>query len=172
MKIKEQIKKFSSKVWDKIEDHLATVVAGGIILICSTLCIIFWEWLKTEHLLKMYGGLWVLMFLVISGLPMLLLSVIKKKPTEVYTDENDIKNILGSRFRQVSVTHRGMSKTRLTVGFSDFDKSSNVKSGSSKKHLETIANNLGYHTVCKGNETIVFEKNGIVFKQGFLDNLY
>jgi magnesium-transporting ATPase (P-type) len=169
MDIKGQTKKFFLNILNKIEDHIVNVIASIIIIVVLASCIIFWKWLNTMHSLKTYGWLWILGLLLLSGLPIILFFLIKKKQLRgIYTDENDIKNILGSQFRQVSIGRSGMPKTRLTIEFSYFDKSSNVKSGSSKKHLETIANNLGYHTTQKGEETIVFEcekRN----KPGFLD---
>jgi MFS family permease len=175
MDIIEWIKKFCFKILNKIADHLATVIAAGIILIFSTLCIIFREWAKTKHSLETFGWLWVLIFLAISGLPILLFLLITKKPWKpVYTGEDDVKNMLELRFREFSGISRGIFKPRLTIRFTLSDKISNVKNGSSKKYLETIANNLGYHTTRKGDKTIIFvhEERSIREKPCFLDNLY
>jgi len=181
MKIKEQIKKFSTKVRDKIEDHLATVVAGGIILICSTLCIIFWEWLKTKHSLEMYGWLWILIFLAISGLSILLFLLITKKQWKPdYTDEIDIKNSLSQWFQTNVKPQLGANGFQYTMNFSNSDQSLGLPSGSTKRYIENVVKEFeGWQTKNKGEDTIVIFhdvplKNTInrINRQQFADNNY
>src|SRR4030043_496660 len=68
MDIRGRIKKFCFKVLNKIEDHLAKVVAGGLILIGSTLCVIFWKWLKSKQTLELYSWEWLLFLLIFFSL--------------------------------------------------------------------------------------------------------
>ena len=169
------IKNFCLKVLNEFENHLAKYIAGFIILGLLALCLFSWRWLASKHSLEMLGCLWVLMFLAMSGLPILLFWLITRKPLKVvYTDENDIKNMLELRFREFNTNYRGIHKPRLSIRFTLFDRISSVKGGSSKKHLEAIANNLCYHTIRKGDKTIVFEykKRSTPKRPGFLDNLY
>jgi hypothetical protein len=151
-------KKFFSKICAKIEDRLASFLAGGILVIALVVCTVFWEWLKTKHSLEMFGWLWILILLAIAGLPIFFFWLITRKSRKVaYADEDDIRNVLDARFREFSISRRGMQKSRLTISFALFDRRSNVKNGSSKEHLETIANSLGYYTVSKGDKTITLE---------------
>lgn len=158
MEVMEWLKQFSRRVLSKIVDHLAHVVAGFAVVAALALSAIFWRWLTSKHSLSISGWLWVLMFLLISSLPILSFWLTTKKPWKpVYTDEGDIKSIIELEFREFSGVAGGIYKPRLTIRFDLFDRISKVKTGSSKRHLETIANGLGYRTTRTGAKTIVFE---------------
>jgi len=149
MNIKELIKKFFLKVWNKIEDHLATIVAGVIISACSAFCIIFWEWLKTIHSLEMPGWAWVIIALGISTMPVLIVFLImrqKKEKKKVLTGETDVKNALRQWFRKRYVEHTFwaiMGDKNEIVHFSSLDQKLGLAPGSAKRYLEDVVEEFG-----------------------------
>ena len=161
----EWIKKFFLKVLNKIEDHLATVVAGGIILILSTLRIFFWKWLCAPHSLQFSGWLWVLIFLGISIIPAVSVFLIIRRRTrkrrQVLTDDTDIKNSLRQWFRQYDRKSKdpwaeATTDYQLTVNFSDLDQKLSLSPSSTKRHIEDVVKEFdGWRTKNKGDDTIV-----------------
>ena len=67
--MKERIKKFGLRIWDKIEDHLAKCIAGVIIAFFVVAALVFWKWLTSKHSLEMYGGVWIVTFFAIMSQP-------------------------------------------------------------------------------------------------------
>jgi len=168
------IKKFFLKILSEVENHLAKCIAALILLASSGFLWFARRWVMAKHSLELYGGLWIVAFLTVSSVPILTSFMLKKRKNRIsLTNEDDIKNLLELRFREFS---RGChtSKTRLTIKFNLFDKIANVKSGSSRKYLEQIANAFGYSTARRGDKTIVLEykDQSAIKKPGFLDDLY
>jgi hypothetical protein len=54
--MKDWIRKFSLRIWNKIQDHLAKYTAGGIIVIIVVLCIASWKWLINKYTFELYDG--------------------------------------------------------------------------------------------------------------------
>jgi len=94
--------KFVSKIWDKIEDHLAKYVAGLIIVVFLSLCLLLWKWCFTKHSLELYGLFWLLLLGFFIFLVCYFLCCIYRKTFRVthesvaegLTNETDIKNEL------------------------------------------------------------------------------
>jgi len=129
------IKKVCFKRLNKIADHLATVVATSIILIFSTSCIIFWEWLKTKHSLEMYGGCWLLLsILYVFLISCFLLSVFReqRKPK----DPQSIKNTLHKYLRHCTDNQKYTQENVFT--FATIDKQQKLRRGSAKKYLKEV----------------------------------
>lgn len=166
--MKEWIKKFCLRIWDKIEDHLAKYIAGVIIAIFVIVSIIFWKWLIAKHSLELYGAVWVIASLAVASLPILLFLLIKRRVNEeIYTDENDIKNILDLWLRRFSTGHRGVRKQRLTINFALCDRINNLKKGSTRKFLPEIIEKDGtYEIESIGEKTIVTVRKGLTIKVG------
>lgn len=164
MKIKEQTRKFISKVWDKIEDHLATVVAGGIILTASVLCIIFWEWAKAEHSLEMYGWVWVLLCIIgVFLLVYFILGIVKK--LEKIKDPSDIRNALGKWWRHCK--EQCLQQKEFTLYFSEIDKKEKLKKGSAKKYLrEVITQDKWWGVVREGPKTLTIKRKSEILIGG------
>ena len=98
MDIKGRIKEFCFKVLNKIEDHLATVVASGLILIVTILCIIFWEWVKTKHSLEMYGWMWTVDVFTLGALPIFIFWLLQKKDPKIsYRKDEEILVVLENK---------------------------------------------------------------------------
>ena len=151
--------KFWHKTKDKIEDHLAEVIAFGIIGLLSIIAAFFWKWVKTTHSLEMPGWVWVLIVFGISTMPASIVFLIMRRKTkirkEVFTDETDIKNALRQWFFQKYNSHWTSSGHRVAVNFDDLDQELGLVSGSTKKHIEDVINKLDHwQTRNKGLNTI------------------
>jgi hypothetical protein len=166
MKIKEQIKKFCFKVWNKIGDHLATCVAGGIIL----LCIIILKWLKTTHSLEIPGWGWVLCVVSLVGVPVIVSIVIHKFRTQkkkMISDSKDIQILLDKWWTDwKSNAQPTYNKTdpNLAAKFisedyyikcSEVDDQLKLKKGSAIKYLPGIIDkDVEYQIIEKGKDIL------------------
>lgn len=131
MDIEVLIKKFFLKVLKKIEDHLASVVAGGLIL----LCIIFWRWLKTEHSLTTYGWVWVSAVFLVGGLPTSIFWFLRKgKQRILYREDEEISVVLENKLRELE----GQKKNQIPIDFRIWDKKLHLMVGSAKKLLPKV----------------------------------
>ena len=103
MDIVERTKRFSLKVLDKIEDRLAAVVVGVILLVFLGLCSIFWGWAKSKRSLEMYGWTWLLIsFLFVFLCAHFLRSLIYN--TGRLNNSHDIINALDNWFKRSIAT--------------------------------------------------------------------
>lgn len=170
--MRDFFKKFLSRIWDKIQEQLATWVVTLLVTALAIVGLFFKKWLFSKHYLELYGVFWIVIFSIVAILPILILWYLTKSKV-LYENENDIKNILELWFS--SFSHgRSSLKNKLTIKFSLCDKINHVVNGSSKKYLEGIANKLGYSTFRRGNDTIVFmftEGNPKARGSNFLDDL-
>jgi len=130
-------KRFWLKVWNKIEDHIAKVVAGVIILAGVVLFAVFWEWATTKHLLEIYNWMLLLIlsiFLFLFG--SFLISMFREKGR--LKNSHDIKNVIDNWFttdinRRIPINRHG------PYYFASIEKRLNIKRGSSKRYLPMVA---------------------------------
>jgi hypothetical protein len=133
MDIKGRIKKFCFKAF--IEDPLATVVKGGLILIVPTLCIIFWKWLTTKHSVEFYGLIWLLLSLAYVFLFVHFVYIMFDKVRRI-KDPEDVRNVLKKWWRHTR--EQCPDQMEFTLYFSLIDKKERLRKGSSKKYLREI----------------------------------
>jgi ABC-type multidrug transport system fused ATPase/permease subunit len=160
---------FLRKIKDEIEGRIVKVIASVIIIVVLASCVIFWEWLKAQHSLQLFGWLWVLIVLAISMIPALLVFLINRQRSkqigECHTDDKDITNKLKEWFSQY--TERRFSirgRQEETINFSDLDKELNLARGSTKRHIAYVVKGFpGWGTKDKGKDTIVIFRQGITF---------
>lgn len=149
-------KDFINRVKDKIIDHLATVVASGLITITVILCLIFWEWLKAEHSLEMCGFLWLLVLLVSLTSLIYCLYTVSHHLRKI-KDPADIRNILSNWWRRCP--ERCARLNEFTLSFSSIDRKEILKKGSAKEYLpEIITKDEEWSIVRTGHETIQVKK--------------
>ena len=175
------IKKICFKILNEVMNHLAKYITGLIILGLLALCLFSWRWLARKHSLETFGWLWILIFLAISGLPILLFLLITKKQWKPdYTDEIDIQNSLRHWFQSNVKPQLGANGFQYTMNFSNLDQSLGLPSGSTKRYIENVVKEFeGWQTKNKGEDTIVIFhdvplKNIIngINRQQFADNNY
>ena len=148
---------------------IATLVFGALLWIFRNY---IQEWLTSFHTITLAGWAWILVSLLILGVPAFVFYLIKKRLGKViYKEENDIKNILKSWFYSFSTTSSGRRKRRLTINFSLCDEYNRLEKGSSKKYLEIIAISFGYYIVSKGKATIRLEHTEQSRRYNFLSDL-
>jgi hypothetical protein len=125
-------------------------------------------WLFDVYSFGLPTWAWIGLFLLIVILSMLVFWLITRKPKrDIYTDEEDIKNILELWFRKFSTNDRGRHKQKLTIKFSLCDQLNNLKSGSTEKFLPGIVEKSGiYEIKSKGRKTIVIVLKGILIQAG------
>jgi hypothetical protein len=148
------IRKFGSKVGNKIEDHLATVLSASIILILSTLGILFWKWLKTKHSFEIYNWTWILVasiFVFLFGHFLF----------RIFRDRGRLKNprdIINAIDNWLSEDINGRPSIYSEGPFylSAVEKSLNLKRGS-RKYLPMVAWKHGYR-VESGKKTFKLSK--------------
>jgi len=136
------IKNFGLKVGNKIEDHLATVLSTGIILILSTLGILFWKWLKTKHSFEIYNWTWISVlsiFLLLNAYSLY----------HIFRDEGRLKNEQDIIYAIENWFSKGDSygesvEENVNYYFSGVEKELNLRRGSSKRYLPMIAFRHGY----------------------------
>lgn len=142
MDIRGRIKKFCFKVLNKIEDHLAKVVAGGLILIGSTLCVIFWKWLKSKQTLELYSWEWLLFLLIFLFLLVYFIrSIVLNKGR--LKNACDITSGIENWFNR-NIDGAAPIIQNRPYYFANLEKDLNLKRGSSLKYLPMIAFRHGY----------------------------
>ena len=114
MDIKGCIKKFCFKILNSIADHLATVIAASLIL----LCIILWRWLTTKHSLEMYGFLWIAVAFLLIGLPLFIFWLLKKQPRILYREDQEILVVLESKLRR----YEHQNQNEILIDFRSCDR--------------------------------------------------
>ncbi len=137
MDIKEWIAQFWLKVLNKIEDHVAAVIAGVIISISTVICVFFYGWMKTTHSLTMYGWAWLLFLLVVLFLIFYFLyNTLREKGR--LKNEHDILNAIDSWFTEGDGYGESVERN-VNYYFSCLEKDLNLRRGSSKRYLPMIA---------------------------------
>ncbi len=148
-------KDFIGRVKDKIIDHLAAVVASGIIAIIVILCAIFLEWLKAEHSLEMFGFLWFFVSLVFLAFLIYSLYSVSHHLVKI-KEPDDIRNILSKWWRHCTDQ---CPQKEFTLYFAAIDRKEKLKKGSAKKYLsEIITKDEEWSIVRTGHETIQVRK--------------
>ena len=136
--MKERIKKFGLRIWDKIEDHLAKCIAGVIIAFFVVAALIFWKWLTSKHSLEMYGGVWIVTFFAMVFLSVLVFWLVGRKPRNQKLkhkiSNSDVKTILMDWVMKLPTP---FERQELVV-FSKLDKKLGLPKDSSKKYLKGI----------------------------------
>ena len=131
--MKERIKKFGLKIWNKIEDHLAKYIAGGIIVIFVVLCIVSWEWLRAKHSLEMFGWLWILILFLLVSLPVLIFWLFTRRKI-LYEEDEDIKVVLEEQLERMTQ----LSKDTVRIDYRIWDRKFSLKKGSTKRFSKRI----------------------------------
>lgn len=162
MDMLEWTKGFFFKICKKIEDHLAKIIAGGIIAVASVMCVVFskwmvviWEWLKTKHSLEVYGWLWIIVsFILLFLVVFFFRSMLKdrgrlKNPLDIV---NTIDAWLAGGDRQMYPVDLGTPHSFRTV-----EKELYLKQGSSLKYLPMCALRYGY-AFEMGHKTFTLKK--------------
>jgi len=163
----EHIKKFCLKIWDKIEDHFATVAAISIIGIFSVLCVIFWKWLNAKHSFEMYGWIWLLLFLAGLFLFVHFVCIMFDKVRKI-KDPADIRNVLDKWWRHTK--EQCPDQIEFTLYFSSIDKKERLRKGSSKKYLrEIVTKDKIWRVVREGSDTLLVECDPPVIEQEYTE---
>ena len=76
-------KSFCLKVWSKIEDRLAGIVAGIVLFVAATLCVVFSKWATAKHPIETYGFVWDV---AVAILIVLMLYFIRSKMLERFPE--------------------------------------------------------------------------------------
>lgn len=123
-------------------------------------------WLVSRHAIKLVGWVWILVSLLILGIPISLFYFIRRNSRKViYKDENDVKNILELWFRRFSRTSRGGYKQKLTINFALCDQVNHLKRGSAEEFLPEIVEKSDiYEIESRGRKTIVIVRKGLTIK--------
>jgi len=149
-------KRFFFKICDKIEDRLASILAGGILLIALVVCIVFWEWLKAIHSLKMYGWSWLL----ILGISLISCCYTLYTVSENYKrikDPSDIRNVIRKWWRHC--TEQNPKQREFTLYFSAIDHKERLKKGSAKRYLrEIVTKDAHCGVVREGPKTLIVKR--------------
>jgi hypothetical protein len=164
------LKDSSKKVLRKIEDHIATVIAGVVIAIILALGAFFWEWLKTKHSLEIPGWVLVLTTVLIALLPTLLYRQFTKLRV-LYKKEEDIKNILQMWSRQ---KFTGYWHIEENVYFDTIDKDKHLPKGSAAKFLpDIVRKNPHCNILNMGDSTMLvkYHREKPRRQSGWLDDL-
>jgi len=171
--MKERIKKFGLRIWDKIEDHLAKYIDGAIIAIFVIASIFCWNWLIAKHALETYGFIWVIAVLGIILLSILIFWLIIREPKKKkLTDKTDIKIELDDYWKNKKPVRNdrrayGTPEREFTIYCSQVDTCRNLKRGSTAKFLpEIIENDSVYEIKSKGKKTIAVHRKGLTIKTG------
>jgi len=130
----KSIKRFCSKVLNRIEERLANVAAGILILVVPGLCIIFWKWLKTKHSLAMYGFLWIAVPFVLICVPFFMFWLLKKKATILYREDNEILVVLENKLRG----YEHQSQNEILIDFRSCDRKWGFPKGSAQRLLPSL----------------------------------
>jgi len=149
------IKRFFFKICDKIEDRLASLLAGLILLITLVVCIVCWEWLKAIHSLKMYGWLWIFILTICS------LSIVYSLCC-MLRDRGRLKNpcdIVSAIDAWLAAGVHQIHPVEIDTPyyFHEVEKELYLKRGSSLKYLPMSALKHGY-TFEMGNKTFKLRK--------------
>jgi len=142
MNITKWIKKICFKVLNRIEDHLASVAAGGIIIIFSTLCIIFREWLRSKQTLELYSWVWLLFLLIFLFLLVYFIRSIVLNRGRL-KNAGDIISEIDNWFNRHIDGAAPIVQNRPYY-FANVEKDLNLKRGSSKRYLPMISFRHGY----------------------------
>ena len=142
MNIKEWTKQFWFKVLNKIEDHVAAVMAGVIISIISVLYVIFGGWLKSTHSLTIYGWVWLLLLLILLFLTAYFIYHTLREKARL-KNEHDIINAIDYWFKEDDSYGASVEKD-VNYYFSYLEKDLNLTRGSSRRYLPMIACIHGY----------------------------
>jgi hypothetical protein len=138
----------------KIAEHFATVIAASIILISSTLCIIFWEWLKTKHSFEIYNWTWILIvpiFVFLLGHFLFCIFLDRGR----LKNASDIINTIDNWFSK-DINGRPPIYSEGPFYFSSVEKDLNLKRGN-RKYLPMVAWKHGYR-VESGKKTFKLSK--------------
>ena len=141
------MKDLFSKIGKSLLEHWVVTLlgSGGIVTtffawICRTF---LKDWLLTKHSLELHGLVFILVFLVIAGLPILLFMLVKKKPKrELLTDANDIVGTINDWFNNRHFYCR--FKKEKSIFFSKLDDDLGIKKGASRKYLPILAQSNKY----------------------------
>ncbi|MHC4630662.1 MAG: hypothetical protein ACYS9C_05260 [Planctomycetota bacterium] len=131
--MKERIKKFCLRIWDKIEDHLAKYISGLIIAFFTIALIILRKWLAAKHSLKMYGWLWILILFTLVSVPVLIFWLLKRRKI-LYEEDGDVKVVLEEQLERLT----RLSKDTVRIDYRIWDKKLSLKKGSTKRFLKHI----------------------------------
>ena len=161
MDIRGWTKNFLLKVLNKIEEHVATVLAGAIFLIGSVLCIVFWEWAKTEHSLELYGWVWLSISLLFLLLLIYSLYSVCGKFRRI-KEPSDVRNALSKWWRHCTDQ---CPQKEFALYFAAIDRKEKLKRGSAKKYLrEIIVNRGNWSIVREGSKTLAVRRKEYTFR--------
>jgi hypothetical protein len=157
----DRIKSFVLKIWDKVQDHLASYIARYILLLLGVIfliiCFSLRKWAFTKHSLEIYGWGWLaisLLFLFLFGY---LLYAVYKYFGRI-KDPPDIRNVLDERCRRIN-EQCSEQQLELTLHFSLIDKEERLRKGSAKKYLREVVTRDGiWRVVREGPDTVLVER--------------
>ena len=110
------------------------------------------DWLISEHAIKIYGWLWVLILLLLISMAVMIFWLITRQRV-LYTEEEDIKNILRKWRRHHTEGER--EQPEFTLYFTSIDRQEKLDKGSTKKYLREIIEEGGLYDVeSEGDETL------------------
>ena len=152
----EWIKNFCLEILNKFKEHIAAAIAGVLIALILTILLVFKEWVKAEHSVKLYCWLWIAVVILIALLPFLI-SWLFTRPK--YKNEEDVKNVLSAYLRHCT---NDKPIQENTFRFNAVDKLQKLKKGSSKKYFKDVINEtIGWSIINEGNNTIRVKKDSI-----------
>ncbi len=125
------IKQFCLRVFNKITDNLAKVVALGLI----SLSIIFWKWLLKQHTITTYGLVWIFSLMIISIIPIFTLLLLQKRKQKIlYTNDGDISQVIENQLRKI----KNLEYNQIAIDFRIWDKKLKLIKGSTKRMLPQV----------------------------------
>ncbi len=150
------IKNFCLEILNKVKEHIATVIASILIGLILTILLIFKEWVKAEHSVKLYGWVWIAVVILIALLPFLI-SWLFTRPK--YKNEEDVKNVLSAYLRHCTNDNPTQENTfRLNV----VDRLQKLKRGSAKKYFKDVINETNsWSIINEGDNTIRVKRDSI-----------
>ena len=143
------IKQFCIKVFNKITDNLATVIALGLI----SLFLIFWKWLLKQHTITTYGLVWICSIMIISICPIFILLLLQKRKQEIiYTNDGDISQVIENQLRKLE----NQKHNQIAIDFRIWDKKLKLIKGSTKRILPQVLKDDHIWKIKKQSENYEF----------------
>lgn len=146
---------FLRKIKDKVEDHFAQVIAAAFIGVFSFAVIFFWKWAIVEHSIKLYGWIWLLLYLIVFFLLIHFVCRMFDKVRKI-KDPADIRNVLERCWMETK--EEEPNKLEFTLFFSGIDKTERLKKGSAQNYLPGVITKDGKWSIVRGGSDTLLVK--------------